>query len=79
MSGANGPNPGDRAHLAGERERQIGPPVEAVLEGDDAGAFRRGARDLDRVLDRLGAAIDQQRLLGKLPGVISVRRRASST
>ena len=37
--------------------------MEAVVEDDDAGAAGRGTRDLDRVLDRLGARVHQDRLL----------------
>ena len=37
--------------------------MEAVLEDDDAGASGRRARDLDRILDRLGARVHEDRLL----------------
>ena len=37
--------------------------MEAVLEDDDGGPSGRGACDLDRVLDRLGAGVDEDRLL----------------
>jgi hypothetical protein len=37
--------------------------VEGVGEGDDALAAGRDARDLDGVLDRLGAGVDQEGLL----------------
>ena len=51
------------AHLARHRHRQQRPPVEAVLEDDDGGPARGGARDLDGVLDRLRAGVDEDRLL----------------
>ena len=51
------------AHLARHRHRQERPPVEAVLEDDDRGPAGRGARDLDGVLDRLCAGVDEDRLL----------------
>ena len=37
--------------------------MERVLEDDDSGLTGRDARDLDRVLDRLGAAVQEQALL----------------
>ena len=38
--------------------------MEAALEADDGGAARVGARELDRVLDRLGARVEEGRLRG---------------
>ena len=37
--------------------------MEGVVEDHDGGPAGRGARDLDRVLDRLGAGVDEDRLL----------------
>ena len=48
--------------LRGHRHRQVGAAVEGAVEDDDARPAGRGARDLDRVLDRLGARVDEQRL-----------------
>ena len=42
--------------------------MEAAGEGDDRGALRVVARDLDRVLDRLGAGRQENGLLGRLAG-----------
>jgi hypothetical protein len=36
--------------------------VEGAVEDEDAAPARGGARDLDRVLDRLGARVDEDRL-----------------
>ena len=47
--------------LAGERERHQRAAVVAALEGDDRLAAGGGARDLDRILDALGAAVRQDR------------------
>ena len=52
-----------RMRLAGEGQRHHGAAVEGVFEGDDAGALGVGAGDLDRVLDRLGAAVDEDSFL----------------
>ena len=49
--------------LRGHRHRQERAAVEAVVEHDDRGPAGRGARDLDRVLDRLGAGVDEERAL----------------
>jgi ParB family chromosome partitioning protein len=53
-------------HLAGQRHAHEGAAVESAGEGDDGRAAGRGARDLDRVLDRLGAGGDED---GFLPEV----------
>ena len=51
-------------HVLGRhRHRQVGAPVVGVVEDDDRVAAGVGARDLDRVLDRLGAGVEQRRLL----------------
>ena len=50
--------------LAGQRHAHEGAAVEAAGEGDDAGALGEGARDLDGVLDGLGAGGDEDRLRG---------------
>ena len=52
-------------HLAGEREREQRAAVEAVFDAHHAGTSGGVARDLDRVLDRLGAAVHEERLLGE--------------
>src|SRR5262249_40639067 len=61
-----------RRHLAGERQREQRPAVEAVLEAQHAGPLRGVPRNLHGVLDRFGAAVDEQRLLrersGREPG-----------
>ena len=49
--------------LLGHRQRQQRPAVEAAVEDDHRRAPRRVAGDLDGVLDRLGAAVQQDRLL----------------
>ena len=43
--------------LRGHRHRQVRAAVEGAVEDDDAGSAGRGARDLDGVLDRLGARV----------------------
>jgi hypothetical protein len=48
--------------LRGHGHRQVRPPVEGAVEDDDPRSAGGGARDLDRVLDRLGARVDEQRL-----------------
>ena len=52
-------------HLARQRQREQRPAVEAVLETQDARAPGRVPRDFDRVLDRFGAAVDEERFLRK--------------
>ena len=54
--------------LAGEREAHHGAAVEAVFEADHGGAAGVAAGDLDRVLDRLGAGVDEEGLLGEVAG-----------
>ena len=49
--------------LAGQRHGQKRAAVKAAVEGDDVGAAGIGARDLDGVLDRLGAGRHEQALL----------------
>src|SRR5207249_244222 len=48
--------------LARRGHRRVRTPVERVLEGDDPLASGRDARDLHRVLDRLGAAVGEDAL-----------------
>ena len=48
--------------LAVDRQRAERQPVEGVLDADDALPLRRRAAELDRRLDRLGAAVREQRL-----------------
>jgi hypothetical protein len=50
-----------RVRLRGERERQERAAVEAALEGDHCGPLGVRARELDRVLDRLGARVEERR------------------
>ena len=57
-----------RMDLAGEREREQRAAVKTILEADDRGPLGVAARDLDRVLDGLGAAVDQEGFLRKVPG-----------
>ena len=52
--------------LAGECQRHHGAAVERVFEGDDAGTFSIGARNLHRVLDGFGAAVHEDGLLREL-------------
>ena len=52
-----------RHRLRGQRHRQVGPAVVRVVEDDDRGAAGVGAGDLDGVLHRLGAGVEQRRLL----------------
>ena len=52
-----------RPDLARHAHRQQRAPVEGVLEDDDGLAAGRVAGDLDGVLERLGAAVGEQRLL----------------
>ena len=61
VSGANGPEARlVRMGLRGEAEREQRAAVEGALEGDHGGALRVGARELDRVLDRLGARVEER-------------------
>ena len=48
--------------------------MEAAVEGDDRRAAGRGAGDLDRVLDRLGAGVQEQRAAGRRRGTARARR-----
>ena len=60
--------------------RQDRAAVEGAVEDDDAGPAGRGARDLDRVLDRLGARVDEQPTsVAASPGERSSSRRQTST
>ena len=49
--------------VAVERERAVGQAVESVAAIDDAGTAGRGARELDRRLDRLRAGIREEHLV----------------
>ena len=51
-----------RLRLRREREREVRAAVERALEADHRGAAGVGARELDRVLDRLGAGVEERRL-----------------
>ena len=52
-----------RLHLGRHRHRQQRAAVEGVVEDDHRRPAGRDARDLHRVLDRLGAGVDEDRLL----------------
>ena len=49
--------------IAVQRKRPIGQAMERMAAIGDAGAARRGARELDRGLDRLGAGIGEEHLV----------------
>ena len=51
-----------RMRLRGERQRQQRAAVEAALEADHRRPLRVRARELDRVLDRLRAGVEERRL-----------------
>ena len=51
-----------RVRLRGHRHREERAAVEGALEDDDGGALRVRARELDRVLDRLRAGVEERRL-----------------
>jgi hypothetical protein len=48
--------------LRGEAQREQRSAVEAALESDHPGPLRVRARELDRVLDRLGSGVEERRL-----------------
>ena len=50
-----------RVHLGRHRHREHRPAVEAGVERDHGGTAGRDARDLDGVLDRLGAGVEERR------------------
>jgi hypothetical protein len=52
----------------GHRERHHRATVKRSGECDHRGTTSRGARDLHRVLDRLGASAEEDRLLWKISG-----------
>ena len=56
-------------HLGSERHGEQGPPVEGVVQADDALAAGVVAGDLHRVLHRLGSRVQQQPLLVEVAGV----------
>ena len=56
-----------RRDLAGQRHGHERAAVEAAAERNDAGAPRVRTRDLDRVLDRLGAGRHEDGLLRRWP------------
>ena len=49
-----------RHHLGGERHGEVGAAVESVLEAENRLSPGEVARHLHRVLDRLGAAVDEE-------------------
>jgi hypothetical protein len=51
--------------------------VERVVERDHGGPSGRDARDLDRILDRFGAGVDQERLRRRLTGPRLVQQAAN--
>ena len=62
-----------RDDLGGHRHREQRSAVECVVEDDDCRAPGRDARDLDRVLDRLRAGAQEQRLLVRRLGTAKAR------
>ena len=54
--------------LRRQRQREQRAAVEASLEGDHGGALRICARELDRVLHRFGAGVEEGRLRGRVEG-----------
>src|SRR5439155_24798017 len=54
--------------LRGHRHREVRAAVERAVEHDNPGAPGRGSRDLDGVLDRLGAGVQQEGLRRRLAG-----------
>ena len=62
-SGANGPKPSAvRGNLAGERQREQRTTVKSGIKGEHGRAAGRRPRNLDGILDRLGAAVEERRL-----------------
>jgi len=59
---------GNRFVVHGQGE--VGAAVEAVIEGSDRPAPGVGASDLDGVLDRLSAGVDEHRLLRVVAGCL---------
>ena len=62
--------------LRGHGHREVGAAVVAVLEHHDGVALGVDAGDLDRVLEGLGAGVEQRRLLGEVTGGEPVERLA---
>ena len=62
-----------RRHLGGEAQGHVGPAVEGVLKGDDGLAACRVPRDLDRVLDGLGARVHEEGAFGKVARSVGVQ------
>ena len=54
--------------LAGQRHAEQGAAMEGVFETHDRRTLGVGARDLHRVLDGLGAGVQEKRLLGEIAG-----------
>ena len=54
--------------LEGHRHREVGAPVVGVVEHADPGPTGVLSRDLDGVLDGLGAGVEQHALLGEVAG-----------
>src|ERR1700722_17098597 len=52
--------------LAGQGHGQQSPAVKGVFEADDGRPASEGARNLNGILDRFRAAVDQQGLFGKV-------------
>ena len=53
--------------------------MEPALEADDRRPLRVAARELDGVLDGLGAGVEERRLAGPENGASAIRRSAYST
>ena len=64
--------------LGGQRHGEVGPPVVAVVEGDDRLPAGHVTGDLDGVLDGLGAGVEQGGALLMVAGVSSLRASHTS-
>ena len=67
-----------RPRLRREREREVGAAVEGALEADHGRAAGVGPRELDRVLDRLGAGVEERGLRRARRAARSASRRSDS-
>ena len=63
QSGSSGSKPSRNVSSPLSDKRAIGQAVKGVIAIDDAGPAGRGARELDRGLDRLGAGIGEKHLV----------------
>jgi len=65
--------------LRRERHRQVGASVVGVVEDDDGLATGGEASDLDGVLDRFGAGVEEREVLACEPGVRAASSSHTST